>query len=66
MVNSKRAATYYPDNGPHLWHIRWYWRKHIFVSHGMPRGSALALARTMRECGIPTVVIPSVENVRPI
>jgi hypothetical protein len=66
MVNSKRAATYHPLEGPREWRIRWYWRRHVYLSHGMPRSSALALAATMRECGVPTVVIPAVESVRPI
>jgi hypothetical protein len=75
MVNSKRAATYYPELGGAIehfaepvsaWRIRWYWRRHVHVSHPMPRHSALALAETMRECGVPTVVIPAIEERRPL
>ena len=67
MVNSKRAATYHPYDGPpRQWRIRWYFHKHVYVSHDMPRSSALALATTMRECGVPTVIVPAVEERRPL
>ena len=67
MVNSKRAATYHPHTEPvRLWRLRWYWHSHIYVSHYMPRSSALALSKTMQECGVPVVVLPAVEDREPI
>lgn len=67
MVNSKRAATYHPHAGPpRLWRLRWYHHHRVFVSHEMPRSSALALAHTMRDLGVPVVVVPGVEERRPL
>jgi hypothetical protein len=67
MVNSKRAATYHPlDGPPRQWRLRWYWHAHVYVSHGMPRSSALALAHTMRDLGVPVVMLPDVEERRPL